>query len=53
VQALDLGNQRRDILLGVGDTLQIHRQVCEALLVLAIEERIRTGRIGDYRLLRN
>jgi hypothetical protein len=31
----------------------IHRQVCEALLVLAIEELIRTNRIEEYQPLRN
>jgi hypothetical protein len=31
----------------------IHRQVCEALLVLAIKELIRTNRIEEYQPLRN
>jgi hypothetical protein len=31
----------------------IHRQVCEGLLFLAIEELIRTDRIEEYRPLRN
>jgi hypothetical protein len=31
----------------------IHRQVCEALLLLAITELIRTNRIEEYQPLRN
>jgi hypothetical protein len=31
----------------------IHCQVCEALLVLAIKERIRANRIEEYQPLRN